>query len=359
MKLSIGKRGHDENTLELKSLFRLIGKNEDALTYSLGYLISRNTSFLVEFLKICGVFPRTRGVRYNKKVEEGEIHLQELRDKSKGGRKDITIEKSDFLRVVIEAKVDGSIPSSQQLAKYTLTKDSKGVIDLKFLQKEWGAFKNRHLVTLTRAEVSANEYSGLKKELLHSGMDIHIHSIQWGDVLNLVDRWTNQKNATNGQAHLWHELLKEFRLFLKEDYDMKYFAHEVIFVQVLKNLIYPICNEDPVGYYFDGGRKDFTYPPCLFFVPCYGQKYKASKTAELIRRIDNYEKSSGPEILKKPSTHPMRKAFEKHTAKFSKDVRNEHIHVFTLGAKIPIPKVKQKFSGPNRGYKNIVDFLSE
>lgn len=354
MKLLIGKRGEEKEGSEIHSLFRLIGKNEDALTYSLGYLLSKNIDFLVEFLKICGVLPRKRGAQYQKNVEGAEVRLQELRDRSEGGRKDITIERRDYLRVVIEAKVDGSIPSSKQLAKYSVTHGSNGVLDPKFVHKEWGSFKDRHLLTLTRAPVPKSQYSVLRKEIQQAGIGIQIRSVQWCDISGLVDRWKRQEN---GQDLLWHQLLKEFRLFLKEDYKVKYFEEEVIHVHVLKNLIYPMCNIDPLGYYFDG-KPDRKYRKSLFFVPCYGQARKATKTAEFIRYIDNYELLSGPEILKRQLTDPMRKAFEEQVAKWPEDKRRDRIHVFTLGAKIPIPVIKQKFSGPNRGYNKIDFFLS-
>ena len=63
---------------------------------------------------------------------------------------------------------------------------------------------------------------------------------------------------------------------------------ELICIRVLKNLTYQICNADPIGYYFDGARKDYTYAHRIIthFLPCYGPAHTGNNTAEYIRAIN-------------------------------------------------------------------------
>jgi len=135
-------------------------------------------------------------------------------------------------------------------------------------------------------------------------------------------------------------------------------SKELIYIRVLKNSTYQICNADPIGYYFDGGRKDYTYPYKILthFMPCYGPAHKGDNTAEFIRKIDWYKIMSAADIFASGDTH-MITLFEQQILIFPHDRTNDRFHVFQLGEKTAIPVAKQKFLGANRGYFTLMDIL--
>ena len=54
MQLSIGKN-HQGEGRTVQSIFRLIGNDEDALTYALGFLLARDPDFCVKVIRLCGI----------------------------------------------------------------------------------------------------------------------------------------------------------------------------------------------------------------------------------------------------------------------------------------------------------------
>jgi len=140
---------------------------------------------------------------------------------------------------------------------------------------------------------------------------------------------------------------------------MKSTPKKLICVRVLKNSTYGICNADPVGYYFDGGRKDFTYPHKILthFMACYGPAHTGNNTSEYVREIAWYRIMSADEIMAS-GDQQMIQLFNEQLLVFPQDRKNERIHVFRLEKKLEVPLSKQKFVGPNRGYFNLLDVVS-
>ena len=96
MQLCIGKN-HQADTAPVQSIFRLVGSDEDALTYALGFLLAYAPTFCAKIVRRFGVAPR-------KTFKRGySIHLQEVTDPG-FGRRDIVIEARG-MRIVIEAKM--------------------------------------------------------------------------------------------------------------------------------------------------------------------------------------------------------------------------------------------------------------
>jgi len=158
MALFIGKKGGESEGVH--SIFRLIGKNEDALTYALAYAFEMNHPLLIDFLKEIKVLEAKQGRSY--RLKNLKICLQEHDFNGKAGRRDIAIEFDDT-RVVIEAKIDGSIPTEDQVLKYTLTRDEdENDIDFNYINQVWGPFKKRYIITLTKRKVPPGRYKDIK-----------------------------------------------------------------------------------------------------------------------------------------------------------------------------------------------------
>jgi hypothetical protein len=125
----------------------------------------------------------------------------------------------------------------------------------------------------------------------------------------------------------------------------------IMYVHVLKNVTYPICNADPKGYYFDGKNRDCP-DEVTHLMACYGPARSNKKTAHFIRKIDWHKRMSGREILAS-GNGGMINLFKVQLVQWPHDATREAIHVFQLGEKIPIPPFEQNFEGGDRGY---IDF---
>lgn len=90
---------------EIESVFQLLGRKENDMTYSLGWVLSQSDSFFKEFLKLIG-FPMH--------ATETRIRLQRYEGKA---FTDVEI-KGKELHLIIEAKRGWSLPSLRQLSKY-------------------------------------------------------------------------------------------------------------------------------------------------------------------------------------------------------------------------------------------------
>jgi hypothetical protein len=142
------------------------------------------------------------------------------------------------------------------------------------------------------------------------------------------------------------------------DYKIDYFEHEVIFIKVDKGKGYysNICNHIDFGFYFRADKIKFIFPPCLYFLACYGPRGAArNKTGDYLRKIIRYDILSAKEIFNSGDTD-MIIAFKAHNQLFN-DSMKPRIHVFKLGDKISVSPQKRNFSGPNIGYKKLTDFL--
>lgn len=89
-------------------VFELLGENENDITYSVGWALSRSPSFLRTFLD--------ETVGYKGETAEAIVRLQDYR--KTGGITDIEVELPGQLYVVVEAKKGWSLPSVSQLEKY-------------------------------------------------------------------------------------------------------------------------------------------------------------------------------------------------------------------------------------------------
>ena len=205
MRLSIGKN-HEKNIHPVESIFRLIGNDEDALTYALGFLLAHAPDFCVEVVRLCGVVRVPRDFRdtYN-------VHLQEVTDR-RFGRRDIAIESSG-LRIVLEAKIRRSEPTTEQLLKYAM---EDGL---------WGNFAIRKVVALTQVKLNASSWKETNSKLAKKGIDFS--AVQWHQVVRLALEYTPLDNSD-----VTRYLFDEFIRYARRDYNMGYYDAEVLIQDV-------------------------------------------------------------------------------------------------------------------------------
>ncbi len=96
------------------SPFGLLGTDENALSFALGYTFQQCPPFLQWFLRQIGV----QGV-HKTSLRKVRINLQRYRSSESGqGITDIEIHLDGHFHIIIEAKVGGAVPSIEQCCKY-------------------------------------------------------------------------------------------------------------------------------------------------------------------------------------------------------------------------------------------------
>ena len=202
MRLYVGKN-HDEKdaSVSVQSIFRLAGKNEDALTYALGFLLARDPELCAKLVRLCGVKP-ARSFK-----SEYAVHLQEITDRT-FGRRDIVIEAGES-RIVIEAKIGKAEPTAKQLLKYA--KDSA----------KWKKFATGMVVSLTQVKLSPAVQEEVVSKLPHKPK-VGFKAIQWHQVIDLVLR-----HGPSDGSEVSQYLFDEFIRYIRRDYDMGYYDAEI------------------------------------------------------------------------------------------------------------------------------------
>ena len=204
-RLYIGQN-HRSNPSPVKSIFRLVGKNEDALTFALGYLLANSPS-------LCTKLMRVLGVKLRPPLEDDySVHLQEVTEPG-FGRRDIVIEIGDKMRAVLEAKVGGAEPSVQQLTKYAKEKNL------------WGSFRTRVIAALTQVKLPESKAEKVRSEL--SSNRIQFCEIQWHAIVDLV-----LQHSTHHESEPTKYLFGEFIRYVRSDYRMGYYDAEVLIQDV-------------------------------------------------------------------------------------------------------------------------------
>ena len=206
MRLSIG-RNHQGRGRTVQSVFRLIGNDEDALTYALGFLLARDLDFCVKVVGLCGIRSPRRHLR-----AAYTVHLQEVTDR-RFGRRDIVIE-ADNLRVVLEAKVGTSEPTVGQLLKYA-DEDSL-----------WENFSTKAVVALTQVKLRSSILDKTRSKL--SDKDITCSAVQWHRIIELA-----LNHAPSDSSEVSRYLFDEFVRYARKDYNnMGYHDAEVLILDV-------------------------------------------------------------------------------------------------------------------------------
>ena len=253
MRLFIGKN-HEIDPFPVRSIFRLAGKDEDALTFAFGYLLAQDAVFCAQVLQTLHIVPP--------KVLSGgySVHLQEITT-STYGRRDVVVQTDD-VRVVFEAKIGGAEPTAGQLLKYA--------DELKLWKQ---THKIRAVVALTQVELAVPTTDKVTAELAKSG--IKFHKIQWHEIIDLILRHTPYEDSEN-LKHLFDEFIR----YIRSDYDMGYYDAEILIqdVNLLNAKIYDDC------WMYVTSSKDKKAP--LYFAPYFTLENKHPGLSMISRVID-------------------------------------------------------------------------
>ena len=204
MNLYIGKN-HLGDISPVQSIFRLVGSDEDALTFALGFLLAHDHSFCTELVRHLRVAPR----QAQKSVYS--VHLQEVTG-SGFGRRDIVIE-NDRTRIVLEAKIGGAVPTAQQLLQYGAE------------HKLWNQYEVRGVVALTQGALAAATRQEVQAKLAEWG--IRFSNAQWHEVVDLVFSY---KPADDSEVSRY--LFDQFTRYIRRDYQMGYYDAEILIQDV-------------------------------------------------------------------------------------------------------------------------------
>lgn len=219
----------------VRSVFGLLGADEDSLTAALGWLLAQDAGLCADILKLAGVTRRRSESRLRK--SHYAVSLQKRDDV---GRRDVVIRLPD-LEVVIEAKIGSGQPSAQQLVKYaTAHKDRARVI-----------------VALTRGGLPESLHRTVESTLRADAVELR--SLQWYQVIDAAEERLRRGHL----SPVTEVFFREFGRFVREDYEMRYYDAEV-FIQDVNEENRRIFQE---GWTYVCAPNAFAKP--LYFAPCF------------------------------------------------------------------------------------------
>ena len=141
---------------EASTVFSLLGTDENAATFALGWTFGQSNALLVAFLQQIGVQdPAT------------EIRIELQRHAEDGGFTDIELIAPGKLHVIVEAKVGGAVAGAPQLERYSPRFNS--------------AHAGQAIVSIS----AAPGYAASRVLAKHLG-DVPIRHLSWSDVRRLV-----------------------------------------------------------------------------------------------------------------------------------------------------------------------------
>ena len=171
---------------KVDSVFELLGSNEDAMTYSLGWALSK-----------CNVFCQQLAAKLD--LREGfsdatTIRLQEYAHQK--GYTDIEVIDPGRVHIVIEAKRGFSIPGSDQLEKYAdrlLAQDTKA---------------KKMLLVLAESD---REEQWLSRHVPDHVKQVEVRAISWKQFLNMA-----QDSVTKVTRHSEKRMLRQLISYLEK-----------------------------------------------------------------------------------------------------------------------------------------------
>lgn len=260
---------HKEQHPHAANVYRLAGKNEDALTYALGHLMAIDDRFMLEVLKEMGVLEKVPGRQYKAYRDNYNVYLQEQRDVGPSGRRDVVIQAGgpNRLRVVVEAKIGRGQPDACQLLRYTVGcecgRHRREVTEK--IRQSWGDRREKCIVALTRDTLDSHVRGEVSRKLNGSG--IELRTAQWYQILKVaLDRRRHVQGDTPQSM-----FLSEFVDFFREHYEMNTYQAEVMVKKVNARNAGIYFN----GYMYVGGAKDIQLP--LYFAPYFTRECEWSR----------------------------------------------------------------------------------
>ena len=170
----------------VSTVFDLLGKTENDMTYSLGWCLSQVPPFLDSLGMLLGTLHLSE--------KNVTISLQEYRAGT--GITDIEIHARGYVRWIVEAKLGFTIPSMDQLELYARRLHEKQAEDKNAAPK---------LAVLAQSD-RKNEW--LQHQLPGSVLGIPLHSVSWREVQ------TAAKGAEQDASQSGKRLLKQFTSYI-------------------------------------------------------------------------------------------------------------------------------------------------
>lgn len=326
MRLTIGKNPGE--IAPVQSLFRLVGRDEDALTYGLGFLLAYDPKFCAKLLRSFALsLPQGFGRDY-------AVHLQEVTGRGYG-RRDIVV-SAQGIRIVIEAKIGGSLPTEEQLLLYAL---EKGV---------WEQYARRHIIALTQVAFPAVAAREVGAKLAAEG--VSFRSAQWHEVLDVAIRHRPASASATSRY-----LFDQFSRYIRRDYQMGYYDAEVSIQDVnLENeRIYEEC------WVYVTSLKDKAAP--LYFAPYFTRKSERTGIS-LVSRVLDIQTGKPTQISIDKSAAPTREHGRRWAEGLARVIArskregwaNGEGHLFCLDRPLPLGKTLTKANfKPKDGSKKI------
>jgi hypothetical protein len=191
--------------------FGLLGQDENALSFALGYTFSKCPALLQQFLRHLGLGGLSLGA-----LKQAEIRLQDQRG---DGITDIEINLRGKLFVVIEAKVGLSVPAVEQCLKY-----------LPRFQSRLAA--RQRLVSLVE---SASTSFVQRYSAAHPELQPLLTCFHWSNLIPECLRLRSRFPRTTEEG--WW--LRAFHQFLEQEYAMRAFTDEVWIVPADTRPLWP------------------------------------------------------------------------------------------------------------------------
>jgi hypothetical protein len=269
------------------SVFSLLGQNENDITFSIGWALSRSPTFLKNLLR------KILHDRHRSDSEQIVVSLQDFRKQA--GITDIEI-RDPNLHLILEAKRGWALPSVQQLTGYLPRFDETKA-------------KERLIVTMSEC---SNSYA---REFLPAKLNrIDIRHISWSEVSSL----SHLRRGTHAEKRL----MRELRDYLATIVNMQSQESNWVYVVSLSdwewapNLSFIKIVEERRRYFHPYGKGGWPKePPNYLGFRYWGrlQSIHHVESSEVIRNFHTHfpeypNKEEGPHFLYKlgPAIRPMR-----------------------------------------------------
>lgn len=336
MPLFIGK--NHGAVAPVQSLFRLVGNDEDALTYGLGFLLAHDSGFCTKLLRSFDQsLPRTF-------VQSYDVHLQEVPTRG-FGRRDIVV-TADGIRIVIEAKIGRGVPTAAQLIQYATERPV------------WEQYKRRYIVALTEVELPPSAQDEFREKLAQLRLGINFKEAQWHNILDLVIH-----HLPSDASEVSQYLFDEFSRYARRDYHMGYYDAEVL-IQDVNPLDAKIYEQ---GWVYVTAPKDKAAP--LYFAPYFTNATDHPGISWISRVLDiQTGKPADLSIGKTIAAAPT----DEHRQKWTEGLRmvqervikenfaHNEVRLFCLDRPLPLGKTISKSSYKlNAGLKVIPDQITK
>jgi hypothetical protein len=204
-----------KNARPVKSIFGLLGYDENAFTFALGYTLQQSTHFMQNILNILNI----KGLRKST-LNKAEIYLQKYDENSEGGgRTDLEIIIKNRLHLILEAKVNFNIPSIEQCIKY--------VDRLQNTLRNSPSTKCKLVMLLDIDPKPTIELYHKKNIELKTLLD----GLYWADIFEKSQSAINKEVSSSVENYS----LKQFGIFIEKELNMKSYTDEIWVVPTNKH----------------------------------------------------------------------------------------------------------------------------